>query len=181
MPPVYQLAPLLPADTNIHDGGAALLARTLHSMSASEDDILIAGLFGNHFNEAAFALWETFCSHFISNVVNTFPGRVILLGANQQHFHGTGVYNKDDDPKRCGPFLPSMQDTIGAMESRQLAWDSSIVKYLDHSRVRVVDVSQILARFWMCHRKPEDCTHWNDAVYSVLAGLVLQALESLEH
>lgn len=41
----------------------------------------------------------------------------------------------------------------------------------------------------MCHRYPVvqkgtsqtvDCTHWNDGVYSILAGLILEALETLD-
>jgi len=182
-PPVIQLAPQASHD----DGGAALVEAFLQD-HATESDILIAGLLGNHFQPGRFDVWETLCYHLIADTVNNFPGRVILLGGSPQHFRGDGNYHKDGVNIACGPFIPAMDSSIGAVQARQSLWDYSIYKYLDHEQTRVLDVSQVLSRFWMCHRYPTgiegkqtaDCTHWNDGVYSVITGMVLQALESLQ-
>jgi len=188
-PPVYHLAPAISAETNAADGGAGLVAETIKNMSANKNDILIMGLMGNHFhNHEQLLLFETYCTQLITRLVNPFPGRVILVDTSPQHFKGNGAYAADGI-KECGPLMPGLDKTPGVVEMRQAIWDYVTYKNLNHNNNRVIDLFSILDRLWMCHRypvlqegtsQPVDCTHWNDGVYSVVAGLVLEALQSLE-
>lgn len=209
-PPVFQLAALVGHNSPEHlvNASVSLLVNTLvrlsassstdnHSnvpslMQANKDDILIAGLMGNHHRPQEMTEWEIFCAQLMSRVINQFPGRVVLISANPQHFRGDGTYIRRSKTKSsCGPFVPPLDSgSVATVEARQAIWDYSIYKYLNHSQTRVLDVGEVLSRFWMCHRTPVakiggtagqmDCTHWNDQVYSLLAGMVLEALESFE-
>ena len=207
-PPVFQLAAWVGKEEHPVNASVSLLVNTLvrlsassstdnHSnvpslMQANKDDILIAGLMGNHHRPQEMTEWEIFCAQLMSRVINQFPGRVVLISANPQHFRGDGTYIRRSKTKSsCGPFVPPLDSgSVATVEARQAIWDYSIYKYLNHSQTRVLDVGEVLSRFWMCHRTPVakiggtagqmDCTHWNDQVYSLLAGMVLEALESFE-
>jgi len=151
------------------------------------NDILIAGLMGNHFkynkikeknmiNEK----WDKFSRNLITNVVNPFPGRVVLMNYSPQHFAGNdGSYSSATGEKVCGPNKHFTASEPPPVELRNSIWDYNVNKWLEHSQTAVIDAFHTLYPLWMCHRTINDCTHWNDSVYSLLAGLVSEGLASI--
>lgn len=181
---------LSPNATHHGDGGAQLLQSVIGS-AATADDILIAGLLGNHFQPRDMPKWQQFCQHFITNVVGSFPGRVLLLSSSPQHFAGTGAYYSGSGQKHCGPTVPSLDATaVDTVPLRAAIWDTAVMmmtaaphsnrKIMEQQRIRVLTTSPLLSPLWMCHRSPTDCTHWTDGVYSMLAAVVTEMLATIQ-
>jgi len=192
LPPTFMLAPSTnpqKAPRNAKDGGVGLLEEVLYKvMNATEDDILVMGLAGNHWhNEKEMPAFEEYANGAITKIANKFPGRVVLLGASPQHFYADGLYTSTGI-KKCSAYFPRPTEYVNAVEARITIWNSNIRQHLNHSKTRNVDVAQTLSNLWMCHRYPNlrgassettDCLHWSDGVYALLAGLVLQAIQQL--
>lgn len=196
--PVYQFGPNA---ASFEDGGAHLIHNALYKNAISADspfpcfeitkgDVLIVGLFGNHFHQGPsgsnMMSFRAFADIIIKEVVNPFPGRVVLLGYSPQHFTGNGEYHNNTSIRVCGPFriFDGIDAKVGEVELRSAIWSNAIFEHLNHPRSRFVDTNQFLSMLWMCHRVPggekPDCTHWHDTVYSILALAVLNALGTLE-
>ena len=156
-------------------------------MTPGDQDIIVVGLVGNHFHLAKnMDDLPWYAKDMMVNVVNKFPGRVVVLGASPQHFAGDdGSYLGKGVTEECGPPVyrfsseGSVDNTTGAVELCNMMWVYNVKKYLAKDRAEFIDVYRLLSPLWMCHRMATDCTHWNDAVYSLLATTVLQALEDL--
>lgn len=170
-PRVFNLSP----NWNIHGDDPAALLESFWSNSPTPprpDDILIAGLMGNHFSNLD--QWDMFSKNLIQKVVNHFPGRVALISASPQHFARTGAYDSALK-KECGP-IDFDVSKLALVEMRSVIWNYNVHKYLMHKQTAVIDVFQVLSPLWMCHRIAGDCTHWNDALYTWLASMTLEGL-----
>jgi hypothetical protein len=178
-PRVVRLSP----DVKVHWEDPWMLIESFWSNSATPpgpNDILIAGMMGNHFHPAELERWDVFSKKLIQGV-NHFPGRVVLVSASPQHFAGAGTYI-DAKKKECGP--PNRDEFAapkpGGVEMRNAIWNYNVNKHLMHNQTAVVDVFRILSPLWMCHRAVNDCLHWDDGVYSLLAGMILDGLDRLD-
>jgi hypothetical protein len=173
----YFLAPeVKESDGDSIAAATGLLQKTLADAEPTAEDVLVLGMIGNHFNKHLSA-FEAYVGLLMRDVVNVFPGRVVLLGYSPQHFAGTGTW--DGETKPCTP-LPLPGELAAPMNSlRKSIFLHETWKNLKNPRARIVDVYQLLISLWSCHRNHGDCTHWKDSVITLQAQLVLDALQRL--
>jgi len=173
----YFLAPeVKESDGDSITAATGLLQKTLADAQPTAEDVLVLGMIGNHFNKHLSA-FEAYVGLLMRDIVNVFPGRVVLLGYSPQHFAGTGTW--DGETKPCTP-LPLPGELAAPMNSlRRSIFLHETWKNLNNPRARIVDVYQLLISLWSCHRNHGDCTHWKDSVITLQAQLVLDALQRL--
>jgi len=175
---VYFMAPEVHDEEESVPKSVALAVNFLREHGPSEKDVLVLGMLGNHYNHGLGA-FNSYITGLIQQVVNPFPGRVILLGYSPQHFAGAGHYTAATRGAGCAPSpLP------GEVDPPRNSFRSSIFLYnawgqLTHTHARLVDYYEMLIPLWACHRAAGDCTHWHDNVITLQAQLILNALQAI--
>lgn len=157
-------------------GAVSLIMKFLAQLTPNENDVMVLGMLGNHFNSRLDA-FDTYMARLMTDVVNPFPGRVVVMGYSPQHFRGTGSYN--GQKSACFPLAPPGDVSAPVNSFRNSLLMYNVWKNLDHPRSRVVDVYELLLPLWSCHRAMGDCTHWEDHVIALQAQLVVNALQKL--
>lgn len=177
MAEAFLLAPQVHNDVDKIADSVRLLQGFFNQTQPTSKDVLILGMIGNHFNKFLSA-FEKYVGLLMKGVVNTFPGRVVLLGYSPQHFAGTGHW--EGEASACTP-PPEPGEIATPMNSiRKSIYLYEVWKYMKHPQARIVDLYQMLIPLWSCHRNFGDCTHWKDSVISLQAQLVLDALERIK-
>ena len=158
-----------------------------HSSAEPMKDILIIGLVGNHFtrgslNNPSFQAFEIYSENLMKVAVNGFKGKVVIMGHSPQHFGYSGTYNPRKAAKTCSPtsLIPAKIAHAGVV--RKAIWEHAVFKYTAVPYV-FLNMYDLLNPLWSCHRQPDlsvgklDCTHWSDPVITLMADLVLNALQ----
>jgi len=174
----YFVAPEVHDEKETVNKSVRLVTSFLAEKGATEDDVLVLGMVGTHYNHGL-TVFQEFVTALMQRVVNPFPGRVVLLGYGPQHFAGGGHYSSKG-VKECAPNqLPSDVD-MPLNSFRSAIFLRSVWAHLAHGKSRLVDFNQILSPLWNCHRSTGDCTHWKDPVVSFQAQLILDALQKIK-
>lgn len=154
-----------------------LLKKFLKESHAAPEDVLVLGMLGGQFDsEQRWPVLEKYTWRLMLDVVNNFPGRVVLLSASPRHF------DRADPSTGCRP-SPYPGADLPDDETKHAIYVYNVWKHIANRRSWFVDVFDMLRPLWHCHRegpaKADRCTRWSDAVISLQVHLVLRALEKI--
>lgn len=142
----------------------------LHDFQANENDVLVLGLLSSVAYQSLSA-FDNFTQVLVTDVVNSFPGRAVLLSGSPTHPTQGGT-------NACAPVPPPGELRVPPNAFQNALFIFNVWRELTNHRARMVDVHDFLNAISPCHRDAQ-CVEWNDPTVSMVAQLVLNSLEKI--